>query len=206
MAGPWRALALQTTYTLGAFTSAVYQAYVAGKPREAGARAALEYFHVPDPMGTRCHQYAEEKQRRLEALALPGQCDAFDDALRFLLRVQAAGVRLATASSSQNAAMFLRAIALGDFCARYGLRYPFITAASTLVDVVDVDVSGQAFPRGKPDPAIFLAAAAQLGYSPQQCFVIEDAPVGIQAAKAGRMVGLGVARQHETAILWNQVR
>jgi beta-phosphoglucomutase len=202
LAGPWRAIAPQTTYTPGALTSAVYQTYVAGKPREAGAHAALAYFHVPDPTGQRRHQYAEAKQRRLEALAQPGQFHAFDDALRFLLAVKAAGVRIATASSSTNATLFLRMIPLGDFCARHAVHYPFLTATSTLVDIVDVDVSGQTFPRGKPDPAIFLAAAAQLGYRPSQCFVVEDAPAGIQAAKAGHMVGLGVARHADAAGLW----
>jgi len=36
----------------------------------------------------------------------------------------------------------------------------------------------------KPDPELFLAAAKRMGIEPANCVVIEDAPNGIQAAKA----------------------
>ncbi|WP_416306316.1 HAD-IA family hydrolase [Neptunicella sp. SCSIO 80796] len=42
----------------------------------------------------------------------------------------------------------------------------------------------------KPDPALFLYAASQMGFSPQQCIVIEDSLVGIQAAEAANMRAL----------------
>jgi beta-phosphoglucomutase len=41
--------------------------------------------------------------------------------------------------------------------------------------------------RGKPDPEVFLLAANRLGIDPARCVVIEDAPVGVMAAKAGGM-------------------
>jgi len=40
----------------------------------------------------------------------------------------------------------------------------------------------------KPDPALFLHAARQLGYPPEQCVVVEDSPVGIEAALAAGMI------------------
>ena len=43
----WTDLAGVTGYMPEKFTTEVYQAHVAGKPREAGARAALEYFVPP---------------------------------------------------------------------------------------------------------------------------------------------------------------
>jgi beta-phosphoglucomutase len=46
--------------------------------------------------------------------------------------------------------------------------------------------------RGKPNPEVFLRAAERLGVAPRHCMVIEDAPVGIQAAKAAGMRALGV--------------
>ncbi len=46
--------------------------------------------------------------------------------------------------------------------------------------------------RGKPDPEVFLIAARKLGVAPQRCLVLEDAPVGVEAAKAGGMKCIGV--------------
>ncbi|MDQ1294073.1 MAG: mannitol-/sugar-/sorbitol-6-phosphatase [Actinomycetota bacterium] len=48
--------------------------------------------------------------------------------------------------------------------------------------------------RGKPDPEGCLSAAHQLGVSPQDCLVIEDAAAGILAARAAGMLSLLVTR------------
>jgi beta-phosphoglucomutase-like phosphatase (HAD superfamily) len=201
MAGLWRELAPSTTYAPGRFTSAVYQEHVAGKPRDAGAAAALAYFHVADPDGSRTHQYAQLKQALLERLAAAGDFHAYDDALRFLLRVKAAGVRTCAASSSKNADAFLRAVNVGAFCAQQGLTYPFVSERTTLLDLFDADVDGEDVPHGKPAPDLYLAAARALGDVPARCFVVEDAPAGIQAAKAGGMSAIGIARHEDTALL-----
>lgn len=47
-------------------------------------------------------------------------------------------------------------------------------------------VAGEKLP-GKPDPAVFLLAARQLGVQPADCLVIEDAVHGVTAAKRGGM-------------------
>lgn len=47
--------------------------------------------------------------------------------------------------------------------------------------------------RGKPHPDLFLHAAKQLTYTPQQCIVIEDSITGIQAAKSAGMKVFGFA-------------
>lgn len=41
--------------------------------------------------------------------------------------------------------------------------------------------------RGKPAPDIFLAAAARMGAEPSRCLVVEDAPSGVEAARAAGM-------------------
>jgi sugar-phosphatase len=47
--------------------------------------------------------------------------------------------------------------------------------------------------RGKPDPEGYLAAAARLGQAPAECIVIEDAPSGIEAARAAGMRIVAIA-------------
>ncbi len=47
--------------------------------------------------------------------------------------------------------------------------------------------------RGKPAPDLFLAAAHALDAAPAHCIVIEDSPLGIQAARAAGMQTVGFA-------------
>jgi sugar-phosphatase len=46
--------------------------------------------------------------------------------------------------------------------------------------------------RGKPDPDPFLLAAERLGADPTRCLVVEDAPMGLAAAKAAGCFTLAV--------------
>ena len=45
--------------------------------------------------------------------------------------------------------------------------------------------------RGKPSPDAYLLAARELGVSPPDCLVVEDAPAGVQAARAAGMTVVG---------------
>jgi trehalose/maltose hydrolase-like predicted phosphorylase/beta-phosphoglucomutase-like phosphatase (HAD superfamily) len=200
MEGEWRDIRDQTSWTPERFTSAVYQQVMAGKPRMAGARAALEHFGVPDA-GTRAEGYAAAKQAQVVRLIEDGRFMAFPDALRFILAVKDMGIRVAAASSSKNARLFLERIRLDTFAAEQRLDYPFVHQGMTLVELFDADISGRDFPRGKPDPAIFLTAAEELGVGPADCFVVEDASSGILAAKAATMAALGVARLDDRDLL-----
>lgn len=198
MATEWREIAPKTRYAPERFTTAVYQEVVAGRPRESGARAALERFGVPDAEA-RAKRYAERKQARLLELIEAGEVAAFPDAVRLLLGVKAAGLAVAAASSSRNAGALLARIDVEPFAG--GRRLPFVRPGATLLDLFNRSVSGANLPRGKPHPDIFLVAAAALGVAPARSLVIEDAPAGVQAAKAGGMSALGVARLGDAALL-----
>src|SRR5919197_2376067 len=200
MEGEWRDIRDQTSYRPERFTPAVYQQVMAGKPRMAGARAAMEHFGVPD-VDARVERYAAGKQEHAIKLIEEGRFMAFPDALRFILAVKAMGIRVAAASSSKNAKLFLERIRLDSFAAEQRLDHPFLRPGSTLLELFDADISGRDFPKGKPDPTIFLTAAQELGVSPAECFVVEDATSGIQAAKAGRMAAVGVARLDDRDML-----
>jgi beta-phosphoglucomutase len=200
MEGDWREIRDRTTWSPQRFTPEVYEQVMSGKPRMAGAQAALDYFGVPDA-DRRVATYADRKQSMVIDLINAGDFTAYPDALRFILAVKAVGIRVAAASSSKNAGLFLRQIRLDRFMEAEGLDYDFVTPGLSLLALFDADVSGRDFAHGKPHPEIFLAASAELGSAPEQCFVVEDAVSGIQAAKAGSMAALGIARAGDAELL-----
>jgi mannitol-1-/sugar-/sorbitol-6-phosphatase len=55
--------------------------------------------------------------------------------------------------------------------------------------------------RGKPDPEGYLTAAARLGVPPTACVVVEDAPAGLAAARAGGMRAIALTTTHAAADL-----
>jgi len=75
MEGEWRQIRDQTTWAPERFTPEVYQQVMAGMPRMAGARAAMEYFGVPD-IDARIEQYAAAKQEHVVGLIEKGLCRA----------------------------------------------------------------------------------------------------------------------------------
>ena len=54
--------------------------------------------------------------------------------------------------------------------------------------------SAQDVTRGKPEPDLFLHAANTLGVAPARCAVIEDSPLGVEAALRAGMTPFGFAR------------
>ena len=200
MENDWIDIRSQTSYAPEKFTPEVYQRVMSGMPRYAGAQAALEYFEVPDPE-MRAREYGDRKQVMIVELIEASQFYAYPDALRFVLAVKDAGLRVAAASSSKNANAFLERILLDQFAKEEGLSYGFLRPGYTLLDILDANVSGRDFEQGKPHPEIFLTAAEELGVSPGECFVVEDAVNGVQAAKAGNMAALGLARADDEELL-----
>jgi sugar-phosphatase len=55
--------------------------------------------------------------------------------------------------------------------------------------------------QGKPCPDVYLLAAARLGVPPGECLVIEDAPAGIQAARAAGMSVVSLTTTHRCSEL-----
>jgi HAD superfamily hydrolase (TIGR01509 family) len=100
--------------------------------------------------------------------AIKGQVQPLPGVLDWLKRLKAWQVGQAIASSAPPANID----ALVD---ELGIRSYF---AAT--------VSGADLP-GKPNPAVFLEAARQIGVLPERCVVVEDAVAGIEAAKRGGM-------------------
>jgi len=200
MENEWSDVRPQTSYAPEKFTPEVYQQVMSGKPRYAGAQAVLEHFGMPDPE-EHAREYGDRKQVMIVELIEASQFHAYPDALRFVLTVKDAGLQIAAASSSKNANAFLERIRLDSFAEEEGLSYDFVGPGYTLLDILDANVSGRDFEQGKPHPEIFLTAAEELGVPPGECFVVEDAANGVQAAKAGNMAALGLARADDEVLL-----
>ena len=60
----------------------------------------------------------------------------------------------------------------------------------------DAVISAADVKNGKPAPDVFLIAAKKVGISPENCVVIEDAPVGIEAAKKAGMTCIALRTTH----------
>ncbi len=69
-----------------------------------------------------------------------------------------------------------------------------ITPPSVLISAEDVM-------KGKPQPEVYLRAAAGLGVMPQKCVVFEDAPAGIEAALAAGMTPVGLETTYPASAL-----
>jgi sugar-phosphatase len=62
-------------------------------------------------------------------------------------------------------------------------------------------VCGDEIARGKPDPEGYLAAAERLGTPPGACVVVEDAPVGVEAAHRAGMRVVALTTNYPEAAL-----
>ena len=99
--------------------------------------------------------------------------DVLPGAREILMQIREAGLKSALGSASRNA--------------------PEVIERLGIADLLDAVSDGNSVEHQKPAPDLFLHAAHQLGFPPEECIVVEDAAAGIQAARAGgfRSVGLG---------------
>lgn len=98
--------------------------------------------------------------------------DLFPGVRELLADARRHGLRLGLASASRNAAALLERLDIAD-------RFDCIADAALVK-------------RAKPDPEIFLAAAAGLKVDPALCIGIEDAAAGVRAIHAAGMAAIGI--------------
>ena len=101
-----------------------------------------------------------------------------DGAVRLVRELSSAGARLAIGSSGprENIDLILGAMGVSDCFSAF--------------------VSGGDVTRGKPDPQVFALAAEALELTPARCVVVEDAPVGVEAAVAAGTKTVAVLIHH----------
>ena len=124
----------------------------------------------------RIRRVGDAKEAEYRRLASVHGLTALPGASSWVRRLHAQGWQQAIASSApgENVGVMLRALALDG--------------------MFEAIVSAEDVTRGKPDPQVFLAAAERLGVPRDRCIVVEDAAVGVQAARSAGMRCIGVSR------------
>ncbi len=125
----------------------------------------------------RLRQLADRKEQVYRDL-IREQPPIVDGAPEFIRSLHDASVALAVGSSGPLANIELVLNAMG---------------VRSLMSAI---ISGDEVTRGKPDPQVFRLACAQLGIEPSRCVVVEDAPVGVQAARAAGARAVAVLMYH----------
>ena len=160
-----------------AFTAEDYRRHVDGKPRYDGVKAFLASRGIDLPMGDpdddleteTIYGLGNRKNRHFRAWLAQDSIEVFPGSRALLAELDAAGIRTAVFSSSRNARDVL--------------------GSAGMLDRFEVAVDGQDMARadlpGKPDPAIMLRAAEQLGTVAERAAIIEDAISGVEAGAAG---------------------
>ena len=75
-------------------------------------------------------------------------------------------------------------VALVTACALKNMQHSISDAQQEHFDFI---ITGDEIPRAKPFPDPYLIAARELGIEAEKCLVVENAPLGIEAAKSAGM-------------------
>lgn len=94
------------------------------------------------------------------------------NALNIIDYLKSKDIKIAIGSSSKNTKKILKQL--------------------EITELFDAIADGTDITKSKPDPQVFLIAAKRLNIEPENCFVIEDAIAGIEAAKAAGMIAVAI--------------
>lgn len=100
-----------------------------------------------------------------------------------LMHLSALPIKLALATSSRRKKMEL------------------VMKKLNLLKYFEVIVAGEDVLHGKPAPDIFLTVAERLDLKPEECVVIEDAAMGVKAAKNAGMKCIAITTTHAKELL-----
>ena len=116
-----------------------------------------------------------KNQLYLQYIAHIDSSELLEGVASFLQQLKNKGKKIALGSASKNARLVLE---------RTGI-----------LPLFNMIVDGNMVTQPKPNPEVFLKAAQGLVLPPAECCVFEDAPAGVQAAKAAGMTVIGVGEK-----------
>lgn len=115
---------------------------------------------------------AKKNDYYLEMISDIDESEILPGILEFIQKIKKEGYLIALGSASKSGGMILEKM--------------------NLKDQFDIVVDGNLVDKPKPNPQVFVKAAALLGVPCENCIVVEDAKAGIEAALAGNMKCIGV--------------
>lgn len=118
-------------------------------------------------------QIYEEKSRMFHDMGEPDPIKGADRLLSYLQQRGDTQIWIVTGSAQQS---------LFD---RLDLAFPGIFTRQRMITALDIE-------KGKPAPDPYLAAWQKSGLSKEQCFVVENAPLGVRSAKAAGLITYAV--------------
>lgn len=121
---------------------------------------------------------ASAKEERYRELVRRRGIELLPGAGRWLAQLKADGWRQALATSAPR------------------LNAQTILAQLSITELFDGMASAEDVERGKPDPQVFLAAAAKVAVTPARSIVVEDAPAGVEGGRRAGMRTIGVLNTH----------
>jgi beta-phosphoglucomutase len=148
-----------------------------GEDRYLGGVAEKHKFTIHLPS-------AKKRTYEIYLALVPHRLRAFPGASQLIDQCRAAGLKVAVASSADRIKVHANLQQIG-----------------APPESWDAIVTGEEVQHKKPAPDIFLAAVQKLGLTPTECVVIEDAPNGIQAARAAGIRCVAVAQTFSVAEL-----
>jgi len=128
-------------------------------------RKKLEMLTLERGLPTGLHAFLNDLKQIYTTELIHSRCKPTFTHEYALSRLRDDGYKLAVASNSVRATVEL------------------MMERSWLKPYLEVLISNQDVTRAKPDPEMYLLAAAKLGLQPAECLVVEDNPNGIKAAE-----------------------
>ena len=132
----------------------------------------LEWANIDKTNEEKRHLCDLKNQYYLELIEDLDKSETLPGVEQFLKELTSRGIKIGLGSASKNAVRIL----------------DFLELRSYFKTIVD----GTRVKKGKPDPETFIIACENLSVNPANTIVFEDAPKGVDAAKAGGMSAVGI--------------
>lgn len=145
----------------------------AGTANGMAYRESARHHHMEIPLQEVASRKNELFNAMLDEAIESGSLQPIDGIPELLAGLKAKGIPTAIASSSSNAM----------------IRY--IVETFRLQDCFSALISARDLPMAKPDPAVYTWTAGYLHVLPKHCVVLEDAHMGVLAAKAAGATCIG---------------